>query len=137
MEEWVKLYTFGINHRKLLWSLFGMNHCEFHLMVTSRVIHSKGKRLRISNLVWVFFLIKRQNGARNVTWFLFGKIPDVPEFKVRVFTYDLYFELVQMNISSRDSNSKFAHHFINFYCFTNFVRNINFSIDGFSLVYEL
>ena len=65
-----------------------MNHCEAHLIVTSRVIDSKGLRLA---LVGVFFLITRQNDVCSVTWFLIGISSDEPVFKVRVFTNDYQF----------------------------------------------
>ena len=44
--------------------------------------------------VWVFVLLKRQNGecnVRNFRRFLFGMSPDVPVFEVRVLESDLKF----------------------------------------------
>ena len=46
-----------------------MNHCETHLMGTSKVIASKGFKMAIYS--WGIFpdKLKRQNGTCNVTWF--------------------------------------------------------------------
>ena len=66
-----------------------MNHCEAHLVVTSRVIDSKGL-----SVVGVFQLMKRQNDEcndRNVQRWLFGMCPDVTAFKVLIFTNDYTF----------------------------------------------
>ena len=68
-----------------------MNHFEGHLVVSSRVVDSKVLRMTIRS---VFLLRKRQNGecnVRNFRRFLFGKSPDVPAFKVHVFTSDFRF----------------------------------------------
>ena len=49
-----------------------------------------------SKEVWVFFLIKRQNGEiyiRNFRQFLFGMSPDVPAFKFLIVHVTLNFEL--------------------------------------------
>ena len=57
---------------------------------------------------------KRQNGKCNVRnfWQVFSWVMsfDVPAFKVCIFASD--FELEYINISSRHSNSNFAHHII-------------------------
>ena len=50
--------------------------------------------------------------------------PDIPTFKVCVMTNKLNFELEWMNISSKHSNSYFAHSF-GFYCFFNFAKSID------------
>ena len=76
-----------------------------------------------------FFLIRIQNGecnVRNFRRFLFGMSPDVPAFRVCVFTSDFKFELELMDISSRHSNSNFAHSF-DFHCLINFAKNLNLS----------
>ena len=47
-----------------------------------------------SHSVWVFFLTKKQNDecyVRNFRRFLFGMSPDVPAFKIPVFTSDFKF----------------------------------------------
>ena len=65
-----------------------------------------------SNLIKVTFIRKWQNGecnVRNFRRFFFGMSSDVPAFKVRVFASD--FECL-INISSRHSNSNFAHHIV-------------------------
>ena len=63
-----------------------------HLMVSSRVVDSKILRMVIQ--FDFFFLIRRQNGECNVRSFrefLFGMSPDVPAFKVHIFTSDFKF----------------------------------------------
>ena len=56
--------------------------------------------------------------------FLFGMSPDKPTFKVRVFTSDFIFWIELMNISSKHSNSNFAHSF-DFHCLANIAKNIH------------
>ena len=73
---------------------------------------------------------KRQNGEcniRNFKRFLFGMSPDIPAFKVRFLQVTLNFELeVNYYISSRYSNSNFAHSF-DIHRPTNIAKSINFS----------
>ena len=70
-----------------------MNHCEAHLTVTSWGLDSKG--IRMANYCSIF-VTKMQNGECNDKRFLFGmslESPDVPAFKVHVFTNDFKFKI--------------------------------------------
>ena len=70
-----------------------MNHFEAHLMVSSREVDSKVFSMAIQ-IEYFFPLIKWQNGegyVGNFSRFLFGISPDVPAFKVLVFTSDFKF----------------------------------------------
>ena len=59
----------------------------------------------------------------NFSWFLFGRSPDVPAFKVLTLSMTSYFEWKFMKISSRLSNLNFAHS-LYLHCLTNFVKKI-------------
>ena len=48
----------------------------------------------------------------------------IPAFEVPVLQVTLNFELERLKISSRNSNSYFAHSF-DFHCLNNFTKNIN------------
>ena len=72
-----------INRHKIL-RYVRMDHFEANLMVYIEYC-SGFQKTQDSNLVGIVFLIKRQNGECDVTWFLFGTYPDVPAFKVRVY----------------------------------------------------
>ena len=67
-----------------------MDHFETDLMVSSCVVDSKLLKMTIQ-----FFLIKRWNGFRR---FLFGVSPDVPVFKIRVFTNDFELTFIALPI---------------------------------------
>ena len=82
-----------------------MNHFKADLVVSSNVVDFKVLSTAIK-CEYFFFLIKTQNGEcniRNFKQFLLGISPDIPAFKLRVFTSDfLNFELEQTNVSSID-----------------------------------
>ena len=68
-----------------------MNHFEVHLMVSSREVDSTVLRMALQ---LEYFSDKKENGECNVrhfTPFLFGMSPDVPAFKVCIFTSDFKF----------------------------------------------
>ena len=68
-----------------------MNHFEAHLMVSSQKVDLGWWQFSSSIL-----MRKKQNGdcnIRNFRRFLYGKISNVPAFKVRVVSSDLNFEL--------------------------------------------
>ena len=75
-------------------------------MVSSKAADSKVFRMAIQ-FEYLFFLIKRQNGECNVAnfrRFLFGMGPDVPTFKVGIFTSD--FNSIQIIYFPSLKNSK-------------------------------
>ena len=68
-----------------------MNYLEA-FMRSSKSVNSKVLKIIIQSEY--FFLIKRQNGEycfNNFSWFLFGMSPDIPAFRVCVFTSDFKF----------------------------------------------
>ena len=85
-EKWVTHLRLSNSRFCILYAK--MKHFESHLMVSSRVVDSKVLRMAIQ-----FDYLKRQNGECNVRnkRFLFGMSPDVPAFKVHVFTSDSKF----------------------------------------------
>ena len=85
-----KHYTLEIKNNSRFCTFYAkMHHFEAHLMVSLRVIDSKV--LWMATQFEYFFLIKRQNGecnVRNFRRFFFGMSPDVPAFKICIFTSD-------------------------------------------------
>ena len=90
-----------------------MNHFDAHLMVSSREVDS----ITQDGNLYSIFMRKMQNAnvMLEISRFFFGTCSDLLLFKVRVFVNDFEFLIgVQMNrpISSRHSNSNFAHHIV-------------------------